>query len=54
MNISEKMHKRKKHMRRTAAEIERDFIVKLLKKFSLNFYSVHTLIVESIMDLREV
>lgn len=28
--MSEKNHKRKKHLRRTAAEIERDFIVSIL------------------------
>ena len=49
-----KNKKRKKHLRRTTAEIERDFIVYYEKYYIVYFYSVLMQIVESFMEVKVV
>lgn len=50
----DKHSKRKKHLRRTAAEIEKEFIVREHFLIYLYLFSVHMLIVESFTAQREV
>lgn len=54
-NMKEKTHRRKKHQRRTAAEIEREYIVRLIFGFYHDnlINSVHTKNVGSFMGVKD-